>query len=69
MLTTAEKSQNSAQAMDAVGVFFVLVPPSAFVGDSSGDIALFKGEKIAIERAMQHRCITNGPSVASVIPR
>jgi hypothetical protein len=51
-LESASERQNSAQAMDAVGVFLVLIPPSALVGDAEGEVALHKGEKVAIERTM-----------------
>lgn len=51
-LKAASDRQNSAQALDAVGVFLVLIPPSALVGDAEGEVAQYKGEKLAIERTM-----------------
>ena len=53
MLQEAEDDQNSAQTLDAITVLFVLVPASALAGDSEGKVAQFKGEKLALERAME----------------
>ena len=52
LLEEAESSQNSAQTMDAITVFLVLVPASALAGDSEAKVAQYKGEKLALERAM-----------------
>jgi hypothetical protein len=54
-LTLAEGRQNDAQTMDAVGVFLVLIPPSALTGDSEGEVAQYKGEKLAIERSRKKK--------------
>ena len=51
-LDEAESDQNSAQAMDAVTVFLVLIPASALTGDAEAKVAQYKGEKLALERAM-----------------
>ncbi len=63
-LADAVSRQRSAQAADAVGVFLVLIPPSALMGDAEGDVALNKGEKIAMEREYDRRCrqIATGPA-------
>ena len=50
-LETASSKQNDMQTADAVGVFLVLIPPSALMGDSEADVAQFKGEVAALERA------------------
>lgn len=52
-LASATSRQNSAQTTDAITVFLILVPFSALTGDAEGDVARYKGEKIAIERAME----------------
>jgi len=57
-LADAERRQKNAVAGDAVGVFLVLIPPSAFTGDASADVALNKGEDIALRRAFAQRCVT-----------
>ncbi|MBV1934638.1 MAG: hypothetical protein KUG59_08100 [Parvibaculaceae bacterium] len=54
-LDDATSNQHAAQAADALGVFLVLIPVSAIVGDSESDIAQFKGEKLAIERGISKR--------------
>ncbi|GHD45612.1 hypothetical protein GCM10017083_13770 [Thalassobaculum fulvum] len=54
-LADATSRQNSAQTADAVGVFLVLIPVSALTGDAEGDVARYKGEKIAIERSITRR--------------
>jgi hypothetical protein len=54
-LALAESRQNDAQTMDAVGVFLVLIPPSALTGDSEGVVAQYKGEKLAIERSRKKK--------------
>ena len=51
-LEEAEGKQRNSVAGDAAGVFFILIPPSALIGDHEADVALYKGEKIAIERAI-----------------
>jgi hypothetical protein len=50
-LDIAETKQRNKVAGDAAGVFLVLVPPSAFMGDHAAEIGRYKGEKIALERA------------------
>lgn len=55
-LTAAEDRQRAAVAGDAVGVFLILIPPSAFTGDASADVALNKGEDIALQAAFNRRC-------------
>lgn len=54
-LTEASGRQNNAQAMDAVGVFLVLIPVSALAGDAEGEVAQYKGEKLAIQRSIEKR--------------
>ena len=51
-LQDAEDEQNSAQTLDAITVLLVLVPASALMGDSEAEISQYKGEKLAIERAI-----------------
>lgn len=59
-LHEAEEKQRGAVAGDAAGVFFVLIPPSALFGDSEAEVGLYKGEKIAIERAMENKsCLSS----------
>ncbi len=55
-LDAAEERQRSHVAGDAVGVFLVLIPPSAFTGDASDEVALNKGEDLALRRAFDTRC-------------
>jgi hypothetical protein len=43
--------QDSAANLDAGGVFLVLIPPSAFAGDSEADVAEWKGKVEAVETA------------------
>lgn len=50
-----EKKQRDKVAGDAVGVFLVLVPVSAMTGDFEADVARYKGEKIALSRAMDRK--------------
>lgn len=52
-LEEVEQKQRNKVAGDAAGVFFVLIPPSALTGDFAADVARYKGEKIAIERALK----------------
>lgn len=54
-LSEAEGKQRGAVAADAAGVFLVLIPPSALMGDHEADVARYKGEKIAIERQIEQR--------------
>ena len=51
-LMLAVRDQNNAQVADAATVFLVLIPASALVGDAEADVARYKGELIAVERAM-----------------
>lgn len=50
-LANFETKQRNKVAGDAVGVFLVLIPPSALTGDHAAEIGRYKGEKIALERA------------------
>ena len=56
-LDDAEGRQRQAVAADAAGVFFILIPPTAFTGDASADVALNKGEDIAMRKAFASRCV------------
>jgi hypothetical protein len=56
-LADAERRQKNAVAGDAVGVAFILIPPSAFTGDASADVALNKGEDLAMRGAFNSRCV------------
>ena len=51
-LEEAEKKQRSKVATDAVTVFFTLIPASTMLGDSEANVARYKGEKQALERAL-----------------
>jgi hypothetical protein len=51
-LVEAEAQQRDKVAADAVVVFLVLVPPSSMTGDFEAEVARYKGEKIALERAL-----------------
>lgn len=56
-LREAERQQNRAATGDAIGVFLVLLPiGSAFGGDNEGVVAQYKGEVLALERAMGMNC-------------
>lgn len=56
-LREAERQQNRAATGDAVGVFLVLLPVSTvFGGDNEGVVAQYKGEVLALERAMGMTC-------------
>lgn len=57
-LSDSERRQKNAVAGDAVGVFLVLIPPSAFTGDASADVALNKGKDIAMRDAFASRCVS-----------
>lgn len=54
-LTAAIEEQNNAQVADAIGVFLVLIPVSALAGDAEADVAQYKGETQAIQRAMDKK--------------
>ncbi len=50
--------QDTAANMDAGGVFLILIPPSAFAGDSEADVAKWKGRVDAIETAqIKKKCV------------
>jgi hypothetical protein len=55
-LSDAESRQRNHVAGDAAGVFFILIPPSAFTGDASDEVALAKGEDRAMRLAYDNRC-------------
>ena len=51
------KTQNNAQAGDMVGVFFVLLPLGSVFGDDvEGELALAKGEVLALQGAVPINC-------------
>ena len=50
-LQEAKDEQRSAQTTDAITVFFILIPVSSLTGDAASDVAQYKGEKLALERA------------------
>jgi len=54
-LEEAEKKQRNKVAGDAIVVFLILIPPSTMAGDYAADVGRYKGEKNAIERAMEKR--------------
>lgn len=55
-LATVSKSQNSAATGDAVGVFLIGVPMSSLGGgDQEGQVALHKGEIVAIEAVQKNK--------------
>ena len=54
-LSEAEENQRGSVAGDAIGVFLVLIPPSAIAGDYAADVARYKGEKIALERSLDRK--------------
>lgn len=57
LLRQAESQQNRAATGDAIGVFFVLLPVSTvFGGDNEGLVAQYKGEVLALERALSLNC-------------
>ena len=59
-LARYSEKQNSAANLDAGGVFFVLIPPSAFAGDSEADVAEWKGKVQAVETAqIKKKCSVN----------
>lgn len=56
-LREAERQQNRAATGDAIGVFLVLLPVSTVFGsDNEGVVAQYKGEVLALERAMGMTC-------------
>lgn len=55
-LEDAERRQRNALAADTAGVFFVLIPPSVFTGDAEDEVALAKGNDIALRRALEQNC-------------
>jgi hypothetical protein len=56
-LREAERQQNRAATGDAVGVFLVLLPVSTIFGsDNEGVVAQYKGEVLALERALGMTC-------------
>lgn len=54
-LEEAEKKQRGKVAGDAIVVFLILIPPSSMTGDYAADVGRYKGEKIALERAMDKK--------------
>lgn len=54
-LRDAERRQNQAQAVDATTVLLFLIPASALIGDAESDVALHKGERVALDRAMKRK--------------
>lgn len=54
-LSDAERRQRGSVAADTATVFLVLIPVSSMAGDSSGEVALYKGQKIAIEQALARK--------------
>jgi len=56
-LRQSEAQQNRAATGDAIGVFLVLLPVSTvFGGDNEGVVAQYKGEVLALERALGMNC-------------
>lgn len=52
--------QNTAANTDAAGVFLILIPPSAFAGDSEAEVAKWKGRVEAVETAqIKKKCVSN----------
>lgn len=57
LLRQAEAQQNRAATGDAIGVFLVLIPVSTVFGsDNEGLVAQYKGEVLALERALGMNC-------------
>ena len=51
------ESQNNAQIGDTIGVFFVLLPLGSIFGDEAeGELALAKGEVLALQGAVPINC-------------
>ncbi len=56
-LREAERQQNRAATGDTIGVFLVLLPVSSIFGsDNEGVVAQYKGEVLALERAVGLNC-------------
>lgn len=56
-LQEAERQQNRAATGDAIGVFLVLLPVGSLLGeDNEGIVAQYKGEVLALERAIVGNC-------------
>jgi hypothetical protein len=61
------RRQNTAAAVDAAAVWFVLLPlGSVFGADVSGELAQAKGETLALERHIKSGCQTAQPGSAVV---
>ena len=59
-LRIASDKQDTSANMDAGGVFFVLIPPSAFTGDHEAEVAKWKGTVEAIETMqIKKRCVAD----------
>jgi hypothetical protein len=57
-LSVYSDKQDTAANMDAGGVFLILIPPSAFAGDSEADVAKWKGRVEAVETAqIKKKCV------------
>jgi hypothetical protein len=57
LLRQSESQQNRAATGDALGVFLLFVPVSTvFGGDNEGMVAQYKGEVLALERALAMNC-------------
>ena len=57
VLHEAERKQRNAVAADTAGVFLVLIPPTVFTGDSEDEVALAKGNDVALRRAFDQKCL------------
>ena len=56
-LAAAEKSQNRTSTIDTISTALILVPAaSVFGSDSEGEVAVLKGEVLALERAVPQNC-------------
>lgn len=59
-LSVYSDKQDTATNMDAGGVFLILIPPSAFAGDSEADVAKWKGRVEAIETMqIKKKCVAD----------
>ena len=57
-LRVVSDKQDTAANTDAAGVFLILIPPSAFGGDSEADVAKWKGTVEAIETMqIKKKCV------------
>ncbi len=54
-LEEAVKVQRGAVVADTIGVAAILVPPTAFTGDRRADIAVAKGNEIALARSLEQK--------------